>query len=605
MRETLKRWLSYFKSSMTKELPEDAMKVGEEYPKFRKMLSYFFPLFKKYWILAIVCAVLPSLSMLINLPMPMISRYFIDNVLLKKNMSLLIPVLAVMISMRLVNRVFSSILQFLNIRFDRGLTIDMNKMILTKLTALPKSFFDKNRTGYIMSRTGDNVSVVKWFFGGVYTTYFNMIVSFCVGVSFLFYLEWRLAILIVASIPLSFIGTRFFVKKTYILNHYNSEISSKTAAATYEIYSSMPLVKAFSTEKQTVEKLLDLIRLRFKLSNEMMAFGMVDRFFKSLVPTVIRSTVFLLGAYWIIKGQWELGSLYAFQSYMGRVASLPDQIINGIKRFQSTKVSLERMSVLFEALPEANVDTGVEVEKLKGKIELKDVSFYYERNKPVLKNVSLQINPGEHWAIIGPSGIGKSTLVSLIMRFYIPQHGIISYDNEPSSYYNVRALRRRIGYVSQSTELLAASVIDNIKYGNSDAKVEDVIKAAKAARIHEFIEELPDKYETLLNEHAVNLSEGQKQRLSIARALVRNPDILIFDEPTSALDNITERSIYEALPEYIKNRTTLTIAHRLSTVQNADKIILLGKGCQYFIGTHETLIEDNELYQEFFENIKD
>ncbi len=538
--------------------------------------------------------------MLINLPAPMVTRYLVDNVILPKNMSLLLPVLILLGSLKLLPMILKYVMRFLNLRFERSLTLDLTKMVLDKLTALPKPFFDKNKTGYIMSRTMANVSTVKWFFGDVYSSSFNTIVSFVGGVSFLFYLEWRLTLLLLAAMPFSFFGTRFIVKKNYILNHHTSEINSMTAAVKHEIFNSMHLVKAFSTEKQAVAKLIDLIRLNFTITNETMAFGVIEGLIRGIVPLAVRSLVFIVGVYWIIKGQWELGSLYAFQSYMNNVSSFPDSIINSIKTFQNKKVTLERMSVLFEAIPEDNIDEGINIAGLNGDIEFRDVSFYYQREKHILKNMSFMATAGEHWAVIGASGIGKSTLISLIMRFYKPQNGTILFDGKDASEYNVRSLRRRIGYVAQNTDLMSGSIIENIRYGNLEAGNEEVIEAARAANIHDFIKGLPEGYEALLGENGINLSEGQKQRLSIARALVKNPDILIFDEPTSALDNITECSIYNAIPEYLKNRTTFTIAHRLSTIQSADKILLLADENRYFVGNHEMLIKNNKLYRDFF-----
>ena len=362
----------------------------------------------------------------------------------------------------------------------------------------------------------------------------------------------------------------------------------------------MPLVKAFSTEKQAVTKLIDLIRLNFTINNEMMAFGLIEGVIRGFIPLVVRFIVFLFGVYWIIEGEWELGSLYAFQSYMTKVSSFPDAIINSIKGFQDRKVTLERMSVLFEAIPEDNIEDGIQIDRLRGDIEFRDVSFYYQKEKYILKNMSFTVRAGEHWAVIGTSGIGKSTLISQIMRFYKPQNGAILYDGKDASEYNIRSLRRRIGYVAQKTDLMSGTIIENIRYGNQEAGIEDVLEAAKTANIHEFIEALPEKYESLVGEHGVNLSEGQKQRISIARALVRNPDILIFDEPTSALDNVTESSIYHAIPEYLKNRTTFTIAHRLSTIEAADKILLLAEDNRYYVGKHDMLMEDNKRYRSFF-----
>lgn len=265
---------------------------------------------------------------------------------------------------------------------------------------------------------------------------------------------------------------------------------------------------------------------------------------------------------------------------------------------QSSLASLERVIGLFDIVPEENLDSGEVVQKLNGEIEFDRVSFAYGEGEPVLEELSFTVKPGERLAIVGPSGVGKTTLISLILCFYKPTSGTIFFDGQPMDYYHLPSLRKRIGYVSQSTLLLSGTFTDNLSYGNPEADQAAIEKACRTAGINEFIISLPDAYQSKIDERGVNLSEGQKQRLSIARALIRNPDILIFDEPTSALDSIVERSIFESLPEHIQSKTLIMIAHRLATVQNADRILLLNKGRLVGLGTHTRLLRENELYRE-------
>jgi ABC-type multidrug transport system fused ATPase/permease subunit len=312
---------------------------------------------------------------------------------------------------------------------------------------------------------------------------------------------------------------------------------------------------------------------------------------------IARAAVLALGAYWVIRGQWTLGSLLAFQAYLGYVFGPAQSLATANLGLQNARASLERVSVLFDFVPEENMDTGKKIEQLAGEIEFKNVSFSYDAREPVLRNVSFHIHPREHVAIVGPSGVGKTTLLSLILRFYRPTAGEIYFDTRPASDYQVSSLRQRIGYVSQSPFLLSGTIKETLLYGNPDATEEEVLRAAKASGIHDFILSLPAGYESEMGERGVNLSEGEKQRLAIARALVKDPDILVLDEPTSALDSMTEKSIFQSLPSLLRSKTLFVVAHRLSTIRDADRILLLNKNRLLAIGTHQSLLETNDYYR--------
>ena len=271
-------------------------------------------------------------------------------------------------------------------------------------------------------------------------------------------------------------------------------------------------------------------------------------------------------------------------------------------QFQNALASLERVSAVLEVLPEETPGVGLAVSKLRGAVRFEQVSFDYGGQAAVLEDVSFEVAAGEHVAIVGPSGVGKTSLVSLLLRFYRPTRGEIYFDGRSAGEYDLHALRQRIGYVSQATTLLAGTLRENLSYGAPEATLAEVEHAARVAGIHEFIASLPDGYEALVGERGVNLSEGQKQRLSIARAVLKNPDILILDEPTSALDSATEIHFLQALKPLAAGKTMFLIAHRLSTVKDVDRILVLNDRRLVAFGAHRELMATSLYYHDLVTN---
>ncbi len=594
-------WLSYFKNALKRELPEDPVSAEGKKRDTRKNFQNLKPFIKKFWKKGILGAVLIIVVSLLAFPMPLINRFLIDQVILAKKMELLLVTVLVLTGLKLLVKFLQVLQNFYFTRFEQEVTLDIQHTLIDHTLHFPKSFFDSKDTGYLMSRLLSDAGGLRWFFSSTIVYLVSSVLRFIGGVVFLFYLKWELALVVLIALPGMVFVVKYFSKKSRILSHHGMEQQAKVHRSMQESLSTTSLIKAFSSEKRTVNNIVGHLKESVNLGLERSTVSSAAGVFISFFPEIARFVIMLAGGFWIISGEWSLGSLFAFQSYVGYVYGPAQFIASSNLSFQSALASLERVSALFDIVPEENIRSGKKVETLKGGIEFRDVTFAYGGKEEVLSDVSFKVKPGDWLAVVGPSGVGKTTLISLILNFYKPDQGEILFDDLPASEYNLKSLRRRIGYVSQSPAILSGTVMENLKYGNEKASDEEVKQAAKTAGIDTFIEDLPGKYNEKLGEKGVNLSEGQRQRLSLARALVRNPDILILDEPTSSLDRKIEHEIFDLLPKAIKNKTLILISHRLSTIKEASRILCLNENKLVASGTHEELLETCAEYRSLIE----
>jgi len=564
---------TYLKRGLSRNLPEDQILEQGRYSDINTNLNNLKPFIYRHWRKGLLGALLIVFTSLLSFPQPLITRYLIDNVIMGHKPGLLAGVVLLLAGFSLASKLSSLLQEFYFARFEQEVLLDIREDLFTHVLRLPKTFFDAKETGYLMSRLSDDVDGLKWFFSSIIISIAESTLRFLGGIVFLFYLQWRLTLAVLVVLPGLFFIVGYFSRKLYALSHHSREQHARVSSRFQESLSSVPLIKALSSEERTTGRIMSEMKKAFQLSLEQSTVSSVANLAISSTPGVAKVVVLFAGAYWVIKGQWTLGSLLAFQAYLGYVFGPAQFLATANLQLQNARAALERVSALYDIVPEENTGTGLKAEKLRGDIEFRNVTFYYDAREPLIKDLSFHIRAGEHAVIIGPSGAGKTTLLSLILGFYKPVSGLIHFDGRPTSEYEISSLRRKIGYVSQSTQLLSGTIIENLRYGNPDATEAQVMSAVKAAGLDDFVSSLPEGYNTHLGGSRGNLSEGQKQRLSIARALVQDPDILVFDEPTSAIDNIAENAFFASLPFLLKDKTVLVVSHRLSNVKQFDQII--------------------------------
>ena len=579
-------------------MPNDKLGAPQPGRKARADLKNLLPIIKRHWKKGALGAALILLTSLLSFPGPMITRFLIDKVILGKQLQLLLGVILLLAAIKIANILFGILQQYYFTRFEQEVLLEIQQVLFERTLRLPKAFFDGKETGYLMSRLLGDVGGVRWFFSSTLVHIFTSFIRFAGGAVFLVYLNWRLALAVLVVLPLMFLAVRFFGGKLRVLSHHGMERHAEVYQSVQESLSQTSLIKAFATEKRTLNSLVGKLRASLQLGMEQNVFGSLANLAIGFAPDLAHLIVLAGGAWLIIRGEWSIGSLLAFQSYVGYVYGPAQFLATANFQMQNAMASLERVSALFDVVPEEQEGVGVKTEHLRGEVEFRNVSFSYNRRETVLDDVSFAVPAGGHVAIVGPSGVGKTTLVSLLLQFYRPQKGQVLVDGRPAVEYELRSLRRRIGYVPQSPTLLGGTIADNLRYGDPKATDAELQKAARAAGIHEFIASLPDGYHSLVGERGVNFSEGQKQRLAIARALVKGPDIVILDEPTSALDSQTEASIFATLPEMVKGKTLFIVAHRLSTIRQSNRILCFNDKGLVGDGSPEELRENCPYYQE-------
>ncbi len=540
---------------------------------------------------------------IIGLLIPWLFKFLIDDVLIAGNELILNYIAAGAVLLYFFKGVFNYTQKYLISGLSQHVIVDLRKDIYQHLQKLSLSFFERQRTGDLMSRITNDVNVIQT---SLTQGLSNLVLQplMVIGiVGFLLYIDWKLAMVSFIVIPLiSFAISKFGFKMRSISTKIQNEMSNVTNIL-QETLSAVRIVKAFNNEEKEIQK---FSRANDRTLEENLKGVQVEATITPVVELIIAigSAAFLwYGGHKVLRGAMTTGELITFIGYIGLLISPINILSKSYNLMQKAVGASERIFNLLNVDEKVvEKEDAIEMPPIKGNVEFRDVSFSYKKSDEVLKNVNIEAEPGEMVAFVGHSGAGKTTLVNLIPRFYDVDEGEILIDDINIKDVKINTLRKQIGIVPQETVLFKGTIAENIAYGADHKSREEIIEAAKKANAHQFISDFTDGYDTEVGERGVSLSGGQKQRISIARALLTDHKILILDEATSSLDLKSESLIQEALERLIEDRTTFVIAHRLSTVINADKIIVLEEGEIVEKGKHEDLIQKEGYYYNLYKS---
>lgn len=570
----------------------------------KRLFSYLRPYWKLEALLFVIMIVLTALSLML----PQAIRYLIDDLIpsLAADMSGevdMTPVIwfgLVLAGIYLADFGVSLGRDYLAGKVGASIIADLRAALFEHLAHVPLRFYQHNSVGEIMSRLLSDVQRVQ----SLLTTTFLMLLTnvlMLLGILItLFVFNWIWALLALLPVPIIVWLSHRYGIKLHVINYRLQETIAFLSGRFQEVFSTIRTVRTFAQERREKTRVVDVLRTLTGLyiKNSITASLAVHlvQIVASLVPIVVLSW----GAYLVATGSFELGALFMFYIYLGYLYS-PIQDLSQVNvEVQSAMASVNRIFEYLD-LPRAIVEdlNPVRLTDVRGRLEFDQVSFRYgDDNGFAIRDLTLAIEPGETLAIVGPSGAGKTTLINLILRFFDPNSGRVLLDEVDLRRLSMKDLRSNIGLVDQDPVLFKTTLRENIAYGRPDATIDRIIEAARIANIHDFIEKLPQGYDTEVGERGVTLSGGERQRVCLARAVLMNPPIMLLDEATSALDTRSEELIQQALERALANKTAIVIAHRLATVRHADRIIVLDNGCIVGQGTHEVLLECSPLYGE-------
>lgn len=565
----------------------------------KKVFSYI----GKYKYFLILSMLFAAVTVGLTLYAPILVGKAIDCIIGKGNVdfvnmkSILIKVAVIVVSTALIQW----LMNVCNNKITYNVSRDLRKKAFEKIEILPFSYIDTHSKGDIVSRVITDVDQLSDGLLMGFTQFFTGVITIIGTLAFMLSVNVFITIVVVVVTPLSFFIARFIAKKTFNMFSLQSKNRGEQTSFIDEMISNQKVAEAYSMNEEN--------KARFdKINDDLAKYSLKATFFSSItnpatrfVNSIVYAAVALFGAIMAVKGNITVGILSCFLSYANQYTKPFNEISSVVTELQNAIACAARVFELIEEAPELpDKADATELENVKGSVEINNLYFSYNPDRELLKNVNINVEPGKTVAIVGPTGCGKTTLINLLMRFYDPNNGTISVDEVNTQDVTRQSLRQNFGMVLQDTWLKSGTIADNIRLGKTDATDDEIIDAAKKAHAHSFIKRLPNGYKTKIGEDGGSLSQGQKQLLCITRLMLCPPPMLILDEATSSIDTRTEIKIQKAFNTLMKNRTTFIVAHRLSTIQNADLILVMNDGNIIEQGTHASLYAQKGFYYNLY-----
>lgn len=553
-----------------------------------------------YLIMALICALF---SVTFTLLGPVLIGKGIDLIIGPNNVDFngILKIIVILMATIILGALFQWLMSLCTNIVTQKTVKDLRIASFNKINEVPLKYIDSNPHGDIINRVVSDIDLISDGLLQGFTQLFTGIVTIIGTLLFMLSINVSIALVVVLVTPLSLFVASFIAKKSHNSFKVQSATRGELSGYIEEILGNQKVVKAFSYEDEAEEKFKEI-------NARLYESGVKSQFYSSLtnpstrfVNGIVYAAVGVIGALLAIKGKLTIGDISCFLSYANQYTKPFNEISGVVTELQTAFASAKRVFNLLDELPETPEDKdAISLVKADGYLEINNVNFSYSENKKLIENLNLKVKPGNRIAIVGPTGCGKTTIINLLMRFYDVTSGEIKVDNTNITHLTRESLRRNFGMVLQDTWLYSGTVKENIAYGKVDATDEEIIEAAKAAHAHNFIMRLPNGYDTLINDDGSNISQGQKQLLCIARVMLTKPPMLILDEATSNIDTRTEIYIQKAFDKMMEGRTSFIVAHRLSTIKEADLILVMNAGKIIEQGKHEELLAANGFYANLY-----